>query len=182
MYIGPVFGGKSSRLVSHVDRCMYQHRTVIAFKPTIDDRRGVDNIKTFSGAKIAALNVKTGSEILKTLLDCSVLPDVVAVDEAWMIPGCADALRDIFRMGISVIIASIDLLASGKELSEIQKMSSWATHIEKCPAVCAICGQDAYYSHMKSIDDRDIAIGGEELYEARCWNHAPSIRIVRSAT
>lgn len=177
-----MFGGKSSRLVSHIDRCKYQHRSVIVFKPIIDDRHDVGSITTHSGAKIDALNVKSGSDILKELLDSSNMPDVIAVDEAWMIPGCAEALREVFRMGISVIVATIDLLANGKELSEVQKMSSWATHIEKCPAVCTVCGQDAYYSHMKTIDDRDIAIGGEEMYEGRCWSHAPAIRTVRGAT
>ena len=178
IYTGCMFSGKSSRLVSHIDRCKYQHRSVIVFKPVIDDRYDVGSITTHSGAKIEALNVKSGSEILKALLDAQTMPDTVAVDEAWLIPGCADALRDVFRMGISVIVATIDLLANCKELSEVQKMTSWATHIEKCPAVCTVCGQDAYYSYAKVVDDRDIVIGGEEAYESRCFRCHPLIRTV----
>lgn len=174
VYVGPMFSGKTSRLVSYIDRCKYQRRSVVAFKPSMDgryDKRYGGGISTHTGAHIDAVSIKTGAEILKELLELQVLPDVVAIDEAWMIPGCADALVEVFRMGISVVVSSIDLLANGKDLSEVQKVMSWATHIEKCPAVCTVCGQDAYYSHMKVSDDRDVAIGGEDLYEARCFSH-----------
>lgn len=166
-----MFSGKTSRLVSYIDRCKYQRRDVAAFKPSLDHRYGVGYITTHTGGRIEAICVKSGAEIVKALLDMDVPPQVVAVDEAWMIAGSAGALIDIYRMGISVVVSSIDLLANGKELQEVQRIMSWATHIEKCPAVCTVCGQDAFYSHMKVSDDRDVAIGGEELYEARCFTH-----------
>jgi thymidine kinase len=173
-----MFSGKTSRLVSYIDRCKYQRRSVVAFKPSIDGRydgKYGGGISTHTGARIEAVSVKNGSEILKELLDLQELPQVVAVDEVWMIPGAATALIEIYRMGISVVASSIDLLANGKELQEVQRIMSWATHIEKCPAVCIVCGQDAFYSHMKVSDDRDVAIGGEELYAARCFTHHATI-------
>lgn len=174
IYTGPMFSGKTSRLVSYIDRCRYQKRSIVAFKPIIDSRYedGTNKgITTHTGARIEAIPIHNGAQILKELLELDILPVVVAVDEAWMIPGCADALIEVFRMGITVVVSSIDLLANGKELHEVQRMMSWATQIEKCPAVCTVCGQDAFYSHMKVSDDRDIAIGGEELFEARCFAH-----------
>ncbi len=52
-------------------------------------------------------------------------------------------------------------------------MLPWATHIEKCPAVCPVCGKDAYYTYKKNDDGVEIAIGGAELYEPRCFDHHP---------
>ena len=53
-----------------------------------------------------------------------------------------------------------------------------ATCIEKCAAVCVTCGEDAYYTHRKIADLAEIAVGGAELYEPRCWNHHGSIQRV----
>lgn len=175
VYTSGMFSGKTSRLISYIDRCKYQRRIVVVFKPAVDNRYGSGYISTHTGTKVQATCVTHGSEILRELMGMETLPDVVAVDEVWMIPESAEALIDIFRMGISVVVSSIDLLANGKELKDVQRIMSWATHIEKCPAVCTVCGQDAFYSHMKVIDDRDIAIGGEELYEARCFKCHPIV-------
>lgn len=171
VFTGPMFSAKSSRLLAYIDRCKYQKRSVIAFKPRIDKRYGDDVIATHSGGKLPAICVKNGQEIVSYIMELDEIPSVVAVDEVWMIDGAGDALTTLFKLGINIVVSSIDILANGKELKEVQKCMSWATHIEKCPAVCSVCGQDAYYTHMKITDDRDIAIGGEEIYEPRCFQH-----------
>ena len=45
----------------------------------------------------------------------------------------------------------------------------WATKIEICPAVCPVTGRDAYYTFRKVEGLEEIAVGGAELYEPRCW-------------
>jgi thymidine kinase len=97
--------------------------------------------------------------------------DVVAVDEAFMIPGASWVLIDLFKKGKTIVVSSLDLSATGKAFDEVEAMFPWATHIEKCPAVCTICGQDAYYTHKKVEDIAEITVGGAELYEPRCWKH-----------
>ena len=53
-------------------------------------------------------------------------------------------------------------------------MLPWATKIEKCPAVCTICGKDAFYTYRKVDSLSEIEVGGSELYEPRCWGHHPN--------
>ena len=97
--------------------------------------------------------------------------NVIAVDEAFMIPGASWVLIDLFKKGKTIVVSSLDLSATGKAFDEVEAMFPWATHIEKCPAVCTICGQDAYYTHKKVEDIAEITVGGSELYEPRCWKH-----------
>jgi thymidine kinase len=97
--------------------------------------------------------------------------DVVAVDEAFMIEGIADALIDVFRLGKTVIVSSIDLSSSCKPFPEMTKMFPWATNIQKCPAVCTVCNNDAYYTIRKTESEDEISVGGSEMYEPRCWFH-----------
>ena len=95
--------------------------------------------------------------------------DVVAIDEAFMIDGCAEAALILFKQGITVIVSSLQLSASGNVFEEVRDMMPWATRIEICPAVCPITGRDAYYTHRKIDSIDEITVGGADIYEPRCW-------------
>ena len=59
----------------------------------------------------------------------------------------------------------------------MEKMLPWATRIEKCAAVCLVCGEDAFYTQKKIADLAEIAVGGSELYEPRCWHHHSVVKL-----
>ena len=171
IFTGPMFGSKTTRMLAALERYTYQNKKVIAFKPRMDDRYSESEICTHSGLKFPALTVGTGNEILDHVLEKD--PGVVAVDEAFMIDGCAEVLLKLFRSGKTIIISSLQLSASGIVFTEVRDMMPWATRIEVCPAVCVVTGRDAFYTNRKVEGLNEIAIGGVDLYEPRCWEHHP---------
>lgn len=174
IFCGPMMSSKTTKLIAAVDRFRYRNLNVASFKPRLDRRYTEDDISTHNGGKINAIVVSSGDEILR---HCDLLePDVVAVDEAFMIDGCADALIRLFRKGVTVVVSSIEMSSSCNVFNEVEKMLPWATKIEKCSAVCLKCGEDAYYTHKKIDDMTEIAVGGSELYEPRCWNHHSAVK------
>ena len=170
IFTGPMFGSKTTRLFAALDRYKYQKRNIIAFKPGIDDRYCAAKITTHSGASMPARVVNGGMEIHQFISHHNEY-DVIAVDEAFMIPGVSWALVDLFKKGKTIVVSSLDLSATGKAFEEMEALFPWATCIEKCPAVCTVCGADAYYTHKKVEDIAEITVGGAELYEPRCWKH-----------
>ena len=177
VYTGPMFGGKTTALLSDIERFKLQKKHVVAFKPAVDDRYSDTEIVSHSGWRHAARTVKEGPDILQALADSEQSPDVVAVDEAFMVKGVAEVLIWLYRSGISIIVSTLDLTYAGKAFHEVEKLLPWATYVKKCPAVCSECGRDAYYTHRKQVDasEEEIEIGGAELYEPRCWRHIPFI-------
>ena len=173
IFTGPMFGSKTTRLMAVVDRFKYQNRKVLAFKPMMDDRYNQADIVTHNGGKIAASTVQDAEEIFMHLAESDDNYDVVAVDEAFMISGIADVLIWLYQRGITVVVSSLDMSATCKPFEELQKILPWATQIEKCPAVCPVCSRDAYYTYKKNDDGVEIAVGGAELYEPRCFDHHP---------
>ena len=171
IFTGPMFGSKTTRLLAALDRYRYQSKNIVAFKPRMDDRYSNVEIRTHSGGGIPAISVNSGIGIVEYIRDSVSGCDVVAVDEAFMIEGVAEALLSIFRSGKSVLVSSLQLSASGKVFEEVRDMMPWATRIEVCPAVCPISGRDAYYTHRKLAGMAEIAIGGSDMYEPRCWEH-----------
>jgi thymidine kinase len=175
VYCGPMFSGKTSRLLLDLERFKHQRKRVTVVKPAIDDRYSVAEVVSHSNWRHPAIIVRNGPEILEALTKLEEPPDVVAVDEAFMIPGSAKVLVWLFRTGISVVVSTLDLSSNGKPFDEVVELLPWATHIEKCPAVCVECGRDAFYTYKRQTNDDEIEVGGFELYEPRCRFCHPSI-------
>lgn len=175
IYTGPMFSSKTTGLLSSIDRFKYQGKKVIVFKPKLDDRYSEDFVCTHSGWKVPAICVKEGSDILEKLSEIEDNPHVIAVDEAFMVPGVAKVLIWLYRSGYSIVVSSLELSATGKVFDEIEKMLPWATHVEKRSAVCTVCSKDAYYTYKKQMGGDEIEVGGSELYEPRCLRCHPLI-------
>jgi thymidine kinase len=173
VYTGPMFGSKTTKMLTVLERACYQNKSVIAFKPKMDDRYDSGNIVTHAGLKFVAQNVQTGQEILEKATEY----DIVGVDEAFMIEGAATALIELYKMGKTVVVSSIQLSASGQVFEEIKDLLPWATKIEVCPAVCVKSGLDAYFTVRKSDGRQEIEVGGSELYEPRAWSHTPFVNL-----
>lgn len=175
IYTGPMFSAKTTSLLYALDRYKYQGKKVVVLKPRLDDRYSIDNVSTHSGWQIPAIGVKFGTDILEKIADLDENPDVIAVDEAFMIPGISKVLIWLYRRGYTIVVSSLDLSASGKPFEEIEKMLPWATKVEKLSAVCVVCSKDAYYTYKKQTNGNEIEVGGAELYEPRCMRCHPLI-------
>lgn len=177
VFCGPMFSAKTSSLLSYIDKCKYQRKKVVAFKATLDDRYSESRITTHTGSSIPAHSVSSGDDIIRILAELDETYDVIAVDELFMIKGIAETLIWAFRSGISVVVSTLDLSSSCGTFSEVKKILPWATNVVKCTAACSICGADARYSYRKSEADGagEIFVGGDEIYEARCWKHHPCV-------
>lgn len=171
VYTGPMFSSKTSKLLSSLERYKYQQKRVAVYKPEIDDRYSESEVMTHGGLKVSAFCVKTGADIIENLATLSENPHVVAVDEAFMIPGIAETLIWLYRNAYTVVVSSLELSAAGTVFPEVEKMLPWATKVEKCTAVCTVCGRDAHYTHKKQTGGEEIEVGGSELYEPRCIHH-----------
>jgi thymidine kinase len=171
VFTGPMMGSKTTRLIALVDRFSHKGLKVLAFKPRLDNRYSQGEICTHNGGKIPAFNVSSGDAILEIVTAQDARPDVIAVDEAFMIDGSGEALISLYRSGFTVVVASIEMSSSCNVFPEIKDILPWATHVEKCSAVCTACGSDAYFTARKVEALEEIAIGGSELYEPRCWAH-----------
>lgn len=175
LYTGPMFSGKTSKMLLVLERFKHQRKRILTFKPALDDRYSDCKIITHGGWERQALCIDEGNDILKTIAEVPHTPHVVAVDEAFMIKGVADVLIWLFTNGINVVVSTIEMSATVKPFGEVTKLFPYATHVEKCYAVCTVCGCDASHTHKKQVGGEEIQVGGNELYEPRCYEHHPLI-------
>lgn len=169
IYTGPMFGTKTTRMLIDLDRAMYRGQSVVACKPIIDGRYSASEIITHGGLRFPAINVSEAWQLRKVAME----HDVIGIDEAFMIDGCADVLIELYKGGKTVVVSSVQLSAQGQPFDEVVRMMPWATRIEVCPAVCPQTGLDAYFTVRRDGGGTEIEVGGADLYEPRAWGHTP---------
>jgi len=171
MYVGPMFGGKTTRMLSQKERYQYQDEDTYLFKPAIDGRYDERSVVTHTGIKSDATLVSSGQSICRTVIGLvGKKASVIAVDEAFMIPGSGDALTWLFKQGHTILVSSLQLSSDGSPYDEISKMFPYATHVEVCPAVDPISKRDGYYTEkFGGRSDHGIEVGGAEMYRPRDW-------------
>jgi thymidine kinase len=175
IYTGPMFGGKTTKLLAALERYQYQNKRTVLFKPNVDTRYSKDRVVTHRGQQHKSVMVETGDDIVRN----SYTADVVAVDEQFMIPGSATALLQLFSEGKTVLVSTLQLSSHPQAFNEVSKIMPWATSIQICPAVCSKCDKDAYYTR-RLIDSTDtVQVGGQESYEPLCFHHYSEIENIK---
>ena len=167
-----MFSGKSEELIRRVKRSVIAKRTVQVFKPAIDDRYGVEVIRSHDGGSFVAVPVRSSAEILDRLEPET---SVVAIDEVQFFDvGVIEVCRTLVRRGRRVICAGLDLDFRGEPFGPVPALLALAERVDKLQAICVVCGEAgtrtqrivngvaAYY------EDPVILIGAQESYEARC--------------
>ena len=151
IFTGPMFGGKTTRLLSSIERFRLRQKKVYIFKPLKDTRYDPKGIAIVShtGYETLSTPIEKAEDITLYLEKRSATSGIVAVDEAFMIDNIAEVLIDLYKRGFSILISSLQLSSKGQPFEEISKMLPWATKVEICPAVCTICGADAFYTFKK---------------------------------
>ncbi|MGC8538710.1 MAG: thymidine kinase [Candidatus Micrarchaeia archaeon] len=172
---GPMFSGKTSRLIELLEREQYAGRKIILFKPAIDNRYSTVNVSTHKGITLPAVVAPIGKEALPLMRERANSADAIGVDELqfWKSDsGVVEFLEGLSDSGKNVYVATLNRDHTGRPFENTTKALSVADEIHMLTAVCAKCGADATFSQRilngKESFGKRIVIGGKESYEPRC--------------
>ncbi len=167
-----MFSGKSEELIRRVKRAVIARRSVQVFKPLIDDRYGVEVVRSHDGDSFVARPVRTSAEIPPLLAPET---SVVGIDEVQFFDaGIVDVVRELIAGGRRVICAGLDLDFRGEPFGPVPVLLALAERVDKLEAICVVCGEPATRTQriVNGVpaywDDPIIVIGANEAYEARC--------------
>ena len=169
---GSMFSGKTEELIRRVRRAEIARQKVQVFKPSLDDRYGVQRVTSHNGVNLGAVAVENAHEILDL-----VQPDaeVIAIDEAQFFdPEVASVCNTLAERGLRVIVAGLDMDFRGEPFGPVPMLMAEAEKVSKLRAICVICGREASRTQRlidgqpAAYDDPVILVGAKEVYQARC--------------
>lgn len=178
---GPMYAGKSTALISKCISHVIAGQDVLAFSPSIDNRYDSKNIVTHDGRKFPSIKVKTDNpeDILlswnkfsKEMLNIKVLAfDECQFFEPKMFIELVNYVLHELDGDIEVICAGLSQDSFGEPFGAMPHLLSIADSIVHLKAVCSVCkGINKATRTFRKTEGKDqIAVGGVESYEARCF-------------
>ncbi|WP_462217066.1 thymidine kinase [Mycoplasmoides genitalium] len=169
---GPMFSGKTEKLLHKIKRWKIAKISVVIFKPLIDTRQ-TDIVKSRNGEYDQAITINSPFEIYDHLVDKNY--QIVAIDEAQFFSNeIIEVVTTLNEIGKNVIISGLDTDFRAEPFGCIPQLLAIADVVNKLDAICNVCGSLAQRTQRlvnKNTNDNLVLIGDAEAYEARCKLH-----------
>ncbi len=172
---GCMFSGKTEELIRRLNHVRIARQPLLAFTPRRDTRYRAENLVSHNGISVAAHAIESIAEI-----PAQIVPGtrVVAIDELHFL-GDPPALtlsvcQELADGGLRVLVAGLDQDFRATPFPQMSQLMAVAEQVDKLFAICVRCGAFATRSQRlidgepAPFDAPTIAVGGLELYEARC--------------
>jgi len=172
---GCMFSGKTEELIRRLNHVRLARQYLVAFTPRRDTRYRLGNLVSHNGISVEARVVDSIWDVPSNLDRDT---EVVAIDELHLLDDPPDAAVEVCQKladrGLRVIVAGLDQDFRARPFPAMARLMAVAEQVDKLFAICVRCGAYATRS-QRLIDGRPapadapvIAVGGLELYEARC--------------
>lgn len=169
---GCMFAGKTEELIRRINRIKYAKKSIIVFKPIIDDRYDRTQVVSHSNQRVDSIPIKDSSEVLKYI---DKLPYSVAFDEVQFFDeGLIEVIDRLANSGVRVIVAGLDQDFRGEPFGIMPALMAKSEYITKLQGICMVCGAPATRTqriidgHPADYDDQTILVSASEKYESRC--------------
>lgn len=181
--LGPMFSGKTTKLLEIMDTLDKQNIKYLVVKPEIDDRytEKTDNnfivshnlrkkeCRVVSNLKEVLDEIKKNKTILSTRSDSI---EYILIDEAQFFQHLyAFCIICLEKFNINVIVTGLDGDYERKSMGEILSLLPIANNITKLSARCNICNSEAIFTHRISKEKEQVLIGGSDKYVPLCRYH-----------
>lgn len=162
---GPMFAGKSSRLLDRLTRARAAGIRAAAFKPSQDTRYDATAIATHDGRTEPAQRLDDPAQLAALAGEAA----LIAVDEIHFFGSALiDPVLELVGRGRQVVLAGVERDHLGRPFEPFPRLLCEADVVTKLAARCASCGGEAIHSQRMVEGDARIVVGGAEAYEARC--------------
>ena len=163
--MGPMFSGKSTRLIEIIRKYIYKAKKTIMIKFHADKRySNKSEVVTHDLVKydsIECQNLLNSFDILKNY-------DVIGIDEGQFFPDLVEACEKLSLLKKIVIVAALNGDFRREPFQVVSRLLSKADKIKLMKAYCFNCHKDAKFSLRIVQSNETVLIGAGEAYKPAC--------------
>lgn len=169
---GSMYAGKTEELLRRIRRIEYAKKTILVFKPKIDNRYSDGEVVSHNNERVKSINISNPLDIMKYV---DPLPYAIAIDEIQFLNrSVIDVCEQLANKGVRVILAGLDKDFRGEPFGIMPELLAKAEYVTKLQAICQVCGAPATRTQRiingkpAKYTDPIVLVGAKEHYEARC--------------
>jgi thymidine kinase len=165
LILGPMFSGKSTRLIEAIRKYVYKAKKTIMIKFFADKRYSEKSeVVTHDLIKYDSIDCKKlrdSFELLKKY-------DVIGIDEGQFFPDLVEVCEELALLNKTIIIAALNGDFRMEPFPVISRIISKADKIKLLKAYCFHCHKDAKFSLRIVQSNETVLIGAGEAYKPAC--------------
>jgi len=165
LFIGPMFSGKTTKLIEIYNRCVEENVNVVAINYAADTRYHNTLLSTHDKQMIPCIQCMKLDEVVRT--DHVMNSDVVLINEGQFFPDIHDMvvmLVETYKK--HVVVCGLDGDFKRVKFGKLCDLIPFCDTITKLQAVCE-CGQPSIFSHRTSTETEQVLIGSSN-YKPLC--------------
>jgi thymidine kinase len=166
--VGPMFSGKSSRILSIVYRYSALGVPILVIKHAADVRYAANEVATHDGRRAPCVTASHFSDIEPSFLKQF---RVVIVEEAQFFQGLVPFVEYVVdQLKVHLCLVGLDGDSERKPFGEILQCIPLADKVEKLSALCRRCanGTPGIFTYRNGHQGQQVIVAGADLYEAVC--------------
>lgn len=165
---GPMFAGKTLRLLAEANYRFNNSKKVLAFKPLIDNRYGDDVIVCHDGRSIPAKPIEKVTDMLEHMEGDY---DVALIDEIQFFDKQLIKVLPVLNEKMPVFCAGLNFDYTRKPFKVTEKVEEIADHVVELYSPCKVCREPSLYTKRLVNDEATFLLGNDNIYQVRCLKH-----------
>jgi thymidine kinase len=181
--LGPMFSGKTSRLVEIYNQCKFCNISVAVINHTIDNRYDDDLLSTHDKIKIPCIKTDKLMDIYAEFIDLEEITtisrlkdkskvgssDVILINEGQFFPDLLEFVNKLLKKDKQIYICGLDGDFERKKFGQIIDLIPLCDKVEKLTSLCSLCknGTKGIFT-MRLTKEKEQTIVGSENYIPVC--------------
>lgn len=193
LILGPMFSGKTSRIVEIYKQCKFCNISVTVINHTIDNRYDDELLSTHDKIKIPCIKTERLSDVWANYInleeDISKIPrvqdkfkvgtsDVILINEGQFFEDLYDIVVEMLKQDKKVYICGLDGDFERKKFGQILDLIPLCDKVHKLTSLCSLCkdGTRGIFSMRLTSETEQTVVGSENYIPVcrKCYNHKNS--------
>lgn len=173
LIIGPMFAGKSTKLIKTFNKYKIINKKVLSINHSINNRYGTDNISTHDKNILENCIITDNLMSIKNNLLYK-LADVIIIEELQFFNDAFQFVVEASDFDSKVVVcAGLSGDFNRQPFGDVLRLIPYAEKITKLSALCKFCndGTKAHFTRLIKGDTEQVQVGSVDKYEAVCRKH-----------
>jgi thymidine kinase len=159
LIIGPMFSGKTSRLVDIYKQCQFCNISVSVINHSIDTRYHDTMLSTHDKVMIPCIKAKYITDILDTLANSQ----VIIINEGQFFDDLYTTVVSLLNQGKKIYVGGLDGDFERKRFGQILDLIPLCDKVTKLTSLCSICkdGKPGIFSKRLTLETEQTIVGSD---------------------
>ena len=177
--IGPMFSGKSSYLITNINKCLEDNKKMIVINHNIDKRyNDVNHLTNHNKISVDCISFHLISDLFSYCknknIDLNEI-DNIFIDESQFFTDLEENIKLMLikypKLRITCVGLDGDFQQNLFNDGQLLKLIPYAEKLIKLHSKCDICGEKAFFTKRTTKQKDQIIVASNNIYQPVCYIH-----------